>query len=153
MKKAEILDRLRAQLCPEQVNKIFFFGTRQSFYRRRKSFQTLCLFSFFVRIISLFAASSLAEKSRFPNFFRLFSCQISAKTKRAATFKFLFSRTFASPLLKQFLSSFNSLNFYVSGAETCRSRFSKSFFRGDLSRRRSVDNLNFQNLHTNLHSG
>jgi hypothetical protein len=48
MKKAEIFGTLRAQLCPEQVNKIFFFGTRQSFYRRRKSFQTLCLFSFFV---------------------------------------------------------------------------------------------------------
>jgi hypothetical protein len=105
MKKAEILDRLRAQLCSEQVNKIFFFGTRQSFYRRRKSFQTLCLFSFFVRTILLFAASSLTKKSKFPNFFRLFSCQISVKTKRAATFKFLFSRTFASPLLKQFLSS------------------------------------------------
>ena len=76
MKKAEILDRLRAQKCPEQVNKIFFFGTRQSLYRRRKSFQTLCLFSFFVRAISLSAASS-RTKHKIPDFFRLFNCQIS----------------------------------------------------------------------------
>ena len=72
------------------------------------------------------------------------------KQKGAATFKSL-SRTFASPLLKQFWIYFtNPLNFRVSGAETNRSRFSKSFWPCDLSRRRSVDNLNFQIWHTIL---
>ena len=47
-KKGREIDRLRTQLCPEQVNKIFFFGTRQSFYRRRKSFGNSLPFFVFV---------------------------------------------------------------------------------------------------------
>lgn len=70
------------------------------------------------------------------------------KQKGAATFKSL-SRTFASPLLKQFWIYFtNPLNFRVSGAETNRSRFSKSFWSCGLNRRVSADNSDYQNPHT-----
>jgi hypothetical protein len=148
MKKAEILDRLRAQLCPEQVNKIFFFGTRQSFYRRRKSFQTLCLFSFFVRAISFSAASSRTENQNSRTFFGYSVVKYRKKQKGAATFKSL-SRTRPSPLLKQFWIYFtNPLNFRVSGAETNRSRFSKILFPDGLNRRVSADNSDYQNPHT-----
>ena len=63
-------------IMPRTSQQIFFFGTRQSFYRRRKSTQTLCLFSFLSESFPL-AASSRTKTAKPSNYFRLFNCQTS----------------------------------------------------------------------------
>jgi hypothetical protein len=76
------------------------------------------------------------------------------KTKRSGNFK-VSQEKLALTAPKTISSSFleNSLNFYVSGAETNRSRFSKLFSPCGLSRRVSFDNSHYQNRHTRIHSG
>jgi hypothetical protein len=71
--------------------------------------------------------------------------------KGAATFE-VSQENFALPLLKQIrvIKNSKTLKFYILGAETCRSRFSKSFLPDGLNRPVSVDILNFQNWRTSL---
>ena len=88
-----------------------------------------------------------AKRAKPPNCFRLFSCQISSKNaKERRLFQFL-QENFRVTAPKTIFEFNNSLIFKFRERKRRRSRFSKSFFRGDLSRRRSVDNLNFQNWH------
>ena len=90
-----------------------------------------------------------AKMQNLRTFFGYSVVKYHQKCKRAATFPSS-SRTFASPLLKQFLSSFNSLNFKFRERKRRRSRFSKSFCRDDLSRPFRADISDYQNSHTHL---
>src|SRR5687768_13257010 len=100
IKKAEIFRQNSGAKMPRMSQTGFSsFGTRQSFYARRKSFQTLCLFNFCLEI-SPFAASS-RPKGKTSKLNSVIQLSNNIKTKEAVTFQAL-SRTFALPLLKQF---------------------------------------------------
>jgi hypothetical protein len=93
-----------------------------------------------------------ARKIKLPGFFGYSVVKYRLKTKRAATFKVSFENFLKSPLLKQFRVFYNFkklklAKFYVSGAETYRSRFSKSVSPRGLSRRVSVDNSHYPHWH------
>lgn len=113
MKKAERAGTLRAQKCPRQQSRKISDLVRElaKVSQVRKSLRTLSAFFRFVRSVSP-ARRIFAERAarNLQTVFRLFSCQTSKKRKRAATFQSL-SRTFASPLLKQFLGFRNPLIF------------------------------------------
>ena len=87
MKKAEIYGRLRTQLCPNNVNKIFFPSElAKVFNARRKSFQSLCLFLFFARTICVWRHLR-SHKRQISGLFSVIQLSNIKKTKRAVTFQ------------------------------------------------------------------
>ena len=104
--KGRDLGTLQAQKCVDKEPQDFNLFENSPKYRKLKSFQTLCLFPFLSGAFCPSAASSLNERRQnLRTCFRLFSCQISSKTRKERRLFQSLSRTFASPLLKQFLSS------------------------------------------------
>lgn len=105
MKKAEREMADFRRNCARTKSQDFFpVGTRQSLIREKKIFPNSLPFSFFART-ACFRRHLRSPKRPTSGLFSVIQLSNIIKTKKAATFKFLFSRTFASPLQKQFLSS------------------------------------------------
>ena len=150
MKKAEISGRLRAQKCPEWVNQGFLLSElAKVLYARRKSFQTLCLFPFFVW---KFASCRIFARKR-RNFQTKFGYSVvkqhkNEKERWFSQVSFENFRVTAPKTILSFLVKLAKFLCFGSG-NLSRSRFFKSFCRDGLARPFSVDNLNFQYRHTN----
>jgi hypothetical protein len=113
MKKAEREGTLRTQQCPDiKSRKIADLSENSPKYRKPVIFKKkLSAFFRFVRSVSP-ASPHLrrASGAKPPNRFSVIQLSNITKTKKRRLFQF-YQRTFASPLLKQFLSSTNSLIF------------------------------------------
>lgn len=98
MKKAENQTDFGRSYAPNESTKFSSFGTRQSFYRRRKFFQTLCLF-----LCSEFQPRRLfAHAVKTPNSISVIQLSNISKSKKSGNIKISARETFALPLLKQF---------------------------------------------------
>lgn len=117
MKKAEIYGRLRAQKCPERAHKIFQLRELAKVSQAGNLSKLSAFFRFCPERYALSPHLRQAKVQNLRTCFRLFNCQISSKTKEAATFPVL-QENFRVTAPKTILGSFNPLIFRVSGAET-----------------------------------
>ena len=133
---------------PRTSQQDFLLWNSPKFLSKKEIFPNSLPFFVFCSDNLTFRGIFARRKVKISELFSVIQLSNISKSKRAATFPRLFRELFASPLLKQFwIYQINPLNFYVSGAETCRSRFSKIPLPDGLSRRVSVDISDYQNPH------
>jgi hypothetical protein len=150
MKKAERCRQTSDAVMP-RISRTRFLSRRNSpkFLSREKNLSKLSAFFCFCPDHFVARRIFAGEGTKTSGLFRLFSCQKSVKNEKSGDFSSLFRELSSRRSKNNF--EFNStklLNFYVSGAETCRSRFSKTYSPDGQSRRVSADNPYYQDWRT-----